>query len=351
MSAFGFKMDAAPPRRNKPWLLIGCLIGSLVIVTFLVGRAFNSPDDFVGNGKNEVGITIESGETLTQIGQTLFDAGVVASVDAWVAATNADSRATSIAPGDYNLRTEMAARRALELLLDPASRAVLKLVVREGDRLSEILTAASKLTGFAKDEFVAVLKHPKQYGLSAEANGKPEGFLFPATYEIAKDDTPADILKMMTTRWKQMMVETDLKSRAKSAGHTVEEIIIIASILEVEGGPDDYAKIARVIENRLALPMRLQLDSTISYALGINEIRLTAKQMNAESDYNTYKTDGLPPGAIGNPGVAAIEAALKPAKGKWLYFVTVDLDNKVTKFADNYEDFLKIKAEFNANHP
>lgn len=351
MSAFGFKMDAAPPQRHKPWMLIGAFLGSLLVITFLVGRAFSTPDDFVGGGKSEVAVTIIAGDTLTEIGQRLFDAGVVASVDAWVAATNADSRATSIAPGDYNLRTEMAARRALELLLDPSSRAVLKLVVREGDTLSEILTSVTKLTGIAKDEFIAVLKHPKQYGLSAEAKGKPEGFLFPATYEIAKDDSPADILKKMTTRWKQMMVETELKRRAAKAGHSVQEIIIIASILEVEGGPDDYAKIARVIENRLAKPMRLQLDSTVNYALGISQIRLTSKQMNTESEFNTYKNDGLPPGAIGNPGMAAIEAALEPAKGPWLYFVTVDVENKITKFAVTYEEFLKIKAEFNANNP
>lgn len=351
MSAFGFKMDAAPPRRHKPWLLIGAFAASMMVVTFLVGRAFSTPDDFVGGGKQSVEVTIVAGDTLTKIGQRLFDAGVVASVDAWVAATSADSRATSIAPGDYNLKTEMAARRALELLLDPASRAVERLVVREGDTLNEILASATELTGIPKDEFVAVLKHPKQYGLSAEANGKPEGFLFPATYEIAKDDTAADILKMMTTRWKQMMVDSELKRRAAKAGHTVQEIIIIASILEVEGGPDDYAKIARVIENRLAKPMRLQLDSTVSYALGINEIRLSAKQMNTESEFNTYKNDGLPPGAIGNPGLAAIEAALEPAKGPWLYFVTVDVKNKITKFAVTYDDFLKIKAEFNANNP
>ncbi len=351
MSAFGFKMDAAPHRPPKPWLLIGVLLASLVIVTFLVGRSFSTADDYVGNGKDAVEVTIVSGDTLTKIGQRLFEAGVVASVDAWVAATSADSRATSIAPGDYNLRTEMSARRALELLLDPESRAIMKLVVREGDRLSEIVDAVSKVTGISKDEFIAVLKHPKQYGLSAEANGKPEGFLFPATYEIAKDDSPADILKMMTTRWKQMMQDSELKRRARKAGHSVEEIIIIASILEVEAGPDDYSKVARVIANRLALPMRLQLDSTVNYALGINKLKLSAAQMNTESAYNTYNVDGLPPGAIGNPGLAAIEAALEPAKGDWLYFVTVDPATKKTKFASNYEDFLKIKAEFNANNP
>ena len=351
MSAFGFKMDAAPPRRSKPWLLISALLGSLIIVTFLVGRSFKTAEDFEGNGSGTAEVTIVSGDTLTKIGQRLLDAGVVASVDAWVAATSADSRATAIAPGDYNLRKEMSARRALELLLDPESRAVYKLVVREGDRLSEIVAAASKLTGISKDEFVAVLKHPKQYGLSAEANGRPEGFLFPATYEIAKDDSPADILKKMTTRWKQMMVDSELKRRAAQVGRSVEEIVIIASILEVEAGPQDYAKVARVIENRLALPMRLQLDSTVNYALGINKLRLSAAQMNTESAYNTYNVDGLPPGAIGNPGLAAIEAALTPAKGDWLYFVTVDPATKLTKFASNYDDFLKIKAEFNANNP
>lgn len=344
-------MDAAPPRRSKPWLLISALLGSLIIVTFLVGRSFTTAEDFEGNGSGTAEVTIVSGDTLTKIGQRLLDAGVVASVDAWVAATSADSRATSIAPGDYNLRKEMSARRALELLLDPESRAVYKLVVREGDRLSEIVAAASKLTGISKDEFVAVLKHPKQYGLSAEANGRPEGFLFPATYEIAKADSPADILKKMTTRWKQMMVDSELKRRAAQVGRTVEEIVIIASILEVEAGPQDYAKVARVIENRLALPMRLQLDSTVNYALGINKLRLSAAQMNTESAYNTYNVDGLPPGAIGNPGLAAIEAALTPAKGDWLYFVTVDPATKLTKFASNYDDFLKIKAEFNANNP
>ncbi|MEY3277606.1 MAG: hypothetical protein RLZZ426_92 [Actinomycetota bacterium] len=153
----------------------------------------------------------------------------------------------------------------------------------------------------------------------------------------------------MTKRWVEVMAELELTRRAAAAGHTALEILTIASILEVEAGIPDYQKVARVIENRLNKPMRLQLDSTVNYALGISKLQLTTDQMNVESAYNTYQVDGLPPGPIGNPGVAAIEAALEPVDGPWIYFVTVEPDTKLTKFAVTYEDFLKLKREFQAN--
>ena len=100
----------------------------------------------------------------------------------------------------------------------------------------------------------------------------------------------------------------------------------------MESSPADYAKVARVIENRLNEPMRLQLDSTVNYALGIAKLKLTAAQMNTESAYNTYKVDGLPPGPIGNLGQAATEAALEPPKGPWRCLLKPDLATKKTQF-------------------
>ncbi len=349
MSAFGFTMQAPEPARSRVWKFVAIGLATVIVAGFIVGKLFAPPADFEGNGTGEVTVTIVEGDSLRRIGQRLFDAGVVASVDAWVAATEADTRAMSIGPGDYNLRKEMASLQAIELLLDPSSRAVLRLVVREGERVTEIIKNASKLTGIARDEFVAALKQPGAINLPDPANGKPEGYLFPATYEIEKSDTAYDILKMMTARWKQAADELEIKRRAAALGLSVHEIITIASIVEVEAGPEDYAKVAKVIENRLRVPMRLQLDSTVNYALGISKLQLTAEQMNTESAYNTYKVDGLPPGPIGNPGVAAIEAALEPAQGDWLFFVTVDPDTKLTKFAETYEEFLKLKREFQSN--
>jgi UPF0755 protein len=154
---------------------------------------------------------------------------------------------------------------------------------------------------------------------------------------------------MLANRWTQMAEEIELVRRARILGYTVFEVMTIASIVEGESGVQDYAKVARVIENRLELPMRLQMDSTVNYALGLKELQLNTEQMNVESAYNTYRVDGLPPGPISNPGVAAIEATLEPAAGAWLYFVSVDPANKITKFAVTYEDFLVLKREFQAN--
>jgi UPF0755 protein len=120
----------------------------------------------------------------------------------------------------------------------------------------------------------------------------------------------------------------------------------MASIIEKEVAPVDQAKAARVLLNRLAAPMRLQLDSTLNYELDSNAVILTDEQLQADSPYNTYTNDGLPPGPIANPSEAAINAALNPEDGKWLYWVTVNLDTKETKFAATNNEFLIYKQEF-----
>jgi len=120
----------------------------------------------------------------------------------------------------------------------------------------------------------------------------------------------------------------------------------MASIIEKEVAPVDQAKAARVLLNRLAAPMRLQLDSTLNYELDSNAVILTSEQLQADSPYNTYTNDGLPPGPIANPSEAAINAVLNPEEGNWLYWVTVNLDTKETKFATTNNEFLTHKQEF-----
>ena len=95
--------------------------------------------------------------------------------------------------------------------------------------------------------------------------------------------------------------------------------------------------------------MPLQFDSTVGYALGITELQLSKDQMETDSPYNTYRNRGLPPTPINSPGEAALEAALQPAKGKWLYFVSVDPAQGTTKFTADYEEFLEFKREFRRN--
>lgn len=349
MSDFGFKMDAPVPRRHRVWPYAVAFPLVLVAMVVFAAQRFSPAADFSGLGDGNVTITVAPGDTLTEMGRTLESAGVVASVDAWLAAVASEPNASSIGPGDYKLHLHMSATEALKLILDPTARDVVKIVVREGERLSDIVSAAASATEIAEDEFYAALRRPKSINLPAAAAGRPEGYLFPATYEVAPDDTATTVLQKMTARWLEYAKGADLKSRAAALGYDVNEIMTIASILEVEAGPQDYSKVARVIENRLKAPMRLQLDSTANYALGLSKLQLTSEQMYTRNEYNTYTVDGLPPGPIGNPGELAIEAALNPAKGKWLYFVTVDPATKLTKFAVTYDQFLKLKEEFKAN--
>jgi UPF0755 protein len=144
----------------------------------------------------------------------------------------------------------------------------------------------------------------------------------------------------------------DLEGGAKALGHTPREMIIIASIIQAEAGrAEDMPKIARVIYNRLdhKPPMKLAMDSTVMYALGKYRTYATHAELETKSRYNTYMHEGLPPGPIANPGDHAIEAALNPAPGSWLFFVATDPKSSVTKFATNETQRQALLAECRKN--
>jgi UPF0755 protein len=195
-------------------------------------------------------------------------------------------------------------------------------------------------------DFESLAKDPKDLGLPEYANNNVEGFLYPATYRFEEGTTPKEVLQQMIKRFNQAAEEQQLEATAKANGLTPYEVIIMASIVEKEVAPIDQAKAARVILNRLAAPMRLQLDSTLNYELDTNTIILTSEQLQQDSPYNTYTNDGLPPGPIANPSEAAINAVLNPEDGDWVYWVTVNLDTKETKFASTNQEFLGHKQEF-----
>ena len=273
----------------------------------------------------------------------------MASQDAFVNAAADDPRAQSIAPGNYTLRSGMSGQAAVALMLDPSSRVVTKVVVPEGWRMERTVAAIAKGTGLSLDAVRDSLSRAGSLGLPAYAEGNPEGFLFPATYQFPPGTTADQALTEMFARFKQAASDTDLAASAKARKLTPLQVLTVASILEIEGAPDDYDKVARVLYNRLDAGMPLQLDSTVNYALGTQSLHLTAAQLATDSPYNTYRVKGLPPGPINSPGDAAIEAALNPATGPWKYFVTTDPATKLTEFATTYPDFLALKRKFQAN--
>jgi UPF0755 protein len=301
--------------------------------------------DYAGVGIGEVEIVVARGDTLTAIGQTLADAGVVRTVQAFVDAAQADEAAASIGPGTYTLRQQMSGASAVALMLDPVSRADSRLVLPEGLRLAQTVETAAKATGLPVSEFVQVLDNPGVLPLPPWAEQRPEGFMFPATYDLVGDETAEQVLSILVERFDQSATTLDLVARAEEIGRTPYEVLTVASLVQAEVLPEDMRKAAAVIYNRLDEGMPLQFDSTVSYALGITELQLSAEQLATDSPYNTYENEGLPPTPINSPGEAALEAALDPAKAKWLYFVTVNPDTKETKFARDYDQFLKLKGQ------
>lgn len=353
---------AARRRRSVPGCLAVLVALAVVVGGFYyvvswgigkIGDQFSSAEDYPGPGSGEVTFQVHSGDTATAIGRNLKTEGVVASVQAFIDAANANPDSASIQAGYFALKKKMAADDVVEILVDPANMVKATVTIPEGLRVVDIVSILAKETDHSKKDFEKVLDDPGKLGLPDYAEGNPEGYLFPATYDFGPDATPESILTDMVDRWKQAAEEADLEARAEELGYTPQELMTIASLVEAEGRGDDMPKIARVIYNRLEIEPNpsagfLQVDATVNYALDKPTIAVLSQaeiDSVADSPYNTYKQKGLPPTPIEAPGDDAIEAAAHPADGPWFFYVTVNLETGETKFAESYDEFLGYKQQ------
>ena len=299
-------------------------------------------DDYAGSGKVPVKVTIAEGASTTTIARTLAGADVVKTSGAFVDAAQKDPRARSIQPGRYTLRKQMSGASALALLLDPKARDVDRVLLREGLRQAQVVTALARASGRPAAEYTKALQDPEALGLPAGADGRAEGWLFPDTYEFGPTTTPAQQLRTMVSRTKAVLEDLDVPAGLQ------QDLLTTASIVQAEGGSEkDFGKVARVIDNRLDNGSRLQMDSTVAYGTGKNGIFTTAaERADTKNRYNTYAHAGLPVGPIGNPGKAAIQAALHPTPGDWMFFVVVNLDSGETKFSRTKAEHDRYTRQF-----
>jgi len=336
-------------------VLAAVLIAAAVqyVVRPWVEDLFADPEDFPGPGKGEVVFVVDPGQTVQSMGDELEEVGVVASAEAFVDAAKDNDGATGIQAGAYRLKKEMKASDVVEILVDPANLAQAAVTIPEGLRAVDVIDRLAEGTDFSRRQLEKALNDTDALGLPDYADGNPEGYLFPATYTVTPQDTPASILRDMVDRWEQAAADLDLEAAAAELGYEPHEIMTVAALVQAEGREPDMPKIARVVYNRLKNPGTagqagfLQIDATVDYALGRPlTVGLTQEEReNTQSPYNTFVNKGLPPGPIGNPGEAAIRAALKPKQGDWYYYVTVNLRTGETKFAETYEEFQQYVAE------
>lgn len=327
-------------------VVVGGIMGFNAVRGMIPDISFGSaaPEDFDGSGSGEVLVDIPPGAGGGQIGTILFDAGVVASAEAFSNTAAADPRSTSIRPGTYTMAEKMSSGAALDRLVDPDARQTTGITIREGLWKAEVFAVLADATGHEVADYEAV--DPASLDLPKAANGELEGYLFPDTYEFSPTSTPEEQLQAMIDLGAVRYEELGLSDE------DLHDIIIKASIVQGEAMfAEDLPKVARVVENRLAGDSEtnghLQMDSTIHFIYQERGRAGTTEEQRANpSPYNTYEHAGLPPGPINSPGAAAIEAAMNPAEGDWLYFVTVNPSTGETVFTNTLEEHNKNVEQF-----
>ena len=338
--------SARRARRVPRWLLATAavvVVAGLVVGGWTAYAVLHTPD-YPGAGSGRVVVQIRPGQSAGEIGQTLLGKDVVKSSKAFRAAAADNPRSRGLQPGYYALRARMSGQAALVLLLDPASRLRGRVVLPEGTTLAKALTLIAKGTEIPLAELTAAAAAPTTLGLPAYARNRLEGFLFPASYDVEPGTTARALLSTMVLRFADAAVEADLEAGAARIGRTPYDVLTVASLIEKETAfAGDRAKVARVVYNRLAVAMPLQFDSTVNYSKAVPTARLSHTDLLVESPYNTYLHKGLPPTPIDSPGLLALEAALNPAEGDYVFFVTVSKDGR-SLFTKSYSEFLAAKA-------
>jgi len=331
--------------RRPLFRVTAALIASVLVIYLLsiIKSGPNTAADFDCSsdpGQQSASIDVASGETGLEIARELFEKDVIASSEVFFRLAVTDPQAALIAPGVHIIDTQICAQTALEQLLD-SKRISGLIAVAEGAWVSEVKKLFTK-AGYPQDEVKAAFANadvPKPFT-------QLEGLLFPAQYSFAQG-TEADVaLKEMIARGLAEVVKAGFL--LESSKYSPRQLLTIASIIQAEGGDGNFTKVSRVIYNRLKIGMPLQMDSTVHFIMeSRGNIFLSTKSTMINSPYNTYRKYGLPPGPIGNPGREAMKAALSPAPGDWLYFITVAPQD--TRFTNSLEEFNTWKAIYKKN--
>ncbi|WP_052462481.1 endolytic transglycosylase MltG [Nigerium massiliense] len=347
-------------RRAKGWIAVLIAFGvfavaGIFVVTKISGvwADFRSAGDYTGTGVAPVEVTIPKGASVAQIGRVLAEARVVKEAKSFQqAAQMRPDDAKKLQAGRYKLKTELPAATALDMMLDPANSVRSQMQLREGLSIKDQLPVMAKASGVPLADLQKTVKEGSPAELGVPDWSRPgrgasdfEGFLYPDTYEVPDSPTAESVISTTTSEFNTVAKQLDFQ--AKAAQTPVKDpykVLIVASLIEREVHRDaDRAKVARVLYNRLDKGMRLQLDSTVHYATGKTDTVWTTKaERRTKSPYNTYLHTGLPPGPVTSPSKRAMEAALNPEAGDWLYFVVVNMDTGENAFATT-------NAEHNAN--
>ena len=309
------------------WVVRLCIL--LVLIAVVAGAAGwmlyqRTVEPFRGYATAEQFVDVASGQGSMAIGRRLVEAGIVRDELTFRVALLVSGRARDLKAGEYRFDQPLSAIEVIDR-------------VAKGDVYKRLLTFAEGLTiaemakvfeerGFGSAaDFSRAAKDPS---LIRDLDPKApdlEGYLFPETYALPRSTPAAEVVEQMVALFKQMF-DADLRAAASAAGLSVREVVTLASLVEKETAQAaERPMVAAVYRNRLTLHMPMQADPTVIYALqkaGRYSGNIRRDDLQFDSPYNTYRYAGLPPGPIASPGLAALQAAVRPADVKHLYFVS-----------------------------
>jgi UPF0755 protein len=299
-----------------------------LILVLTVGAGVASLFQPVSSRHRPVKVRVPGGASVGRIGEILAGDGVIRSAAAFDWYVRWRGVGGKFKAGRYTLSGDMTLRQIThELLLGPlpADDGLIHVTFPEGYTLRQIADTLDAKGVTDGKSFLQLATDPDAIAEAHADFPLPqktlEGYLFPDTYAFAPHTPPARVIDTMLLNFYARFARP-YQQEIASGGRSLHHLATVASLIEREArAPQDRARIAGVIDNRLQRGMKLQVDATVLYALGHHKDQVLIRDLEVDSPYNTYRHRGLPPGPIANPGLASLLAALRPEKNDFLYYV------------------------------
>ena len=322
-------------RRRRLFNPLTYLLFVVVVSALLAGVGWLLASDLCAFNKEYVEATVEvtAEDNMSTIAQKLEDAGLIEYKWFFKLFGKVAHAQDKIGVGTYTLNTDMD-YRALIVGMHNASGNMntdtVRVTIPEGYTVAQTIhLLAEKGVNTEEALLDAAATYKFDYTFidnSTEDISRLEGYLFPDTYDFYVNEKPGSALNRLISNFNKKL-DDDLLAAAEATGYSLQQIVTIASLIEKETDGTDQGKIASVIYNRLEGPGdkggtygMLQIDAALLYALPDHTGAITNEDKAVDSPYNLYKNAGLPPTAIANPGLAAIQAALEPETTDYYYY-------------------------------
>jgi uncharacterized YceG family protein len=339
----------APARRGRGRFLLPVVIGLALIALAVAWFLSSLYQPGKGDGSGRVAVVIPRGGSLGGIADRLEAAGVVDKPFFFKLRVRMAGHASDLKPGSYVLKKDMAYGAVIDDLTKGPPRNVINVTIPEGRARSEIAPLVKQVG--VKGSYTRATErsrhlNPRRY--HAPRGASLEGFLFPATYELKRGATVNALVGKQLDAFKQNFAKVGM-SHARKKNLTPFDVVTIASMVEREASLDrERPLIAAVIYNRLKQGMPLGIDATIRFATHNWTRPLRVSELGIKSGYNTRTHQGLPPGPIGNPGLASLKAAAHPASVKYLFYVVKPCGDGAHAFSSTDAQFQRDVAKYNS---